>query len=131
VDRTELSTPSTRPLGKERWAAGIDCVGSHTLANVLAQTRADGAVAATGLAQGLDLPTSVAPFILRGISLLGINSVTASRARRLEAWSRLARDLDREKLAAMTTTIKLDRVPETAALILEGKVRGRVVVEIG
>ncbi len=130
VDRATLSAPG-RPLGKELYAAGIDSVGSHTLANVLAQTKALGAVAACGLAQGMDLPASVAPFILRGVSLIGINSVTASRERRLEAWSRLARDLDPGKLASLTTTVGFDEIIPTAQGIVQGKVRGRVVVEIG
>ena len=130
VARDELSKPG-RPLGKERWAAGIDAVGSHTLANVIAQTARDGAVAACGLAGGADLPTTVMPFILRGVSLLGIDSVMASRARRLEAWGRLARDLDRDKLKALTTAIGFDEIVPTAHAILDGKVRGRVVVEIG
>jgi acrylyl-CoA reductase (NADPH) len=130
VPRDELSKPG-RPLGKERWIAGIDSVGSHTLANVLAMTKYGGAVAACGLAQGMDLPASVAPFILRGVSLFGIDSVMAPKARRLEAWRRLAADLDRQKLAAMTTTIPLEKVIETGAEILAGKVRGRIVVEIG
>jgi acrylyl-CoA reductase (NADPH) len=130
LPRAELSGPG-RPLGKERWAAGIDSVGSYTLANVLAMTRAEGAVAACGLAQGMDLPASVAPFILRGVSLLGVNSVTCPLPRRLEAWGRLARDLDRGKLAAMTETIPFDRVIERANAILDGTVRGRTVVTIG
>lgn len=130
IDRGELSSPG-RPLGKERWAAGIDSVGSHTLANVLAMTRYGGAVAACGLAQGMDLPASVAPFILRGVSLLGVDSVMCPIPRRLEAWARLASDLDRERLAAMTTTIPLADVPKAAEAILRGEVRGRVVVEIG
>lgn len=130
VARDALSKPG-RPLGKERWAAGIDAVGSHTLANVLAQTAANGAVAACGLAQGADLPATVMPFILRGVSLLGIDSVMARRERRIAAWERLARDLDREKLKALTTTIGFDDIVPTAHAILEGKVRGRVVVEIG
>ncbi|WP_439572357.1 acrylyl-CoA reductase (NADPH) [Phreatobacter sp.] len=129
IDRAELSAPG-RPLGKERWAGGIDSVGSHTLANVLAQTRYGGAVAACGLAQGMDLPTSVAPFILRGVSLLGVDSVMAPKALRIEAWSRLARDLDRERLAAMTSTIPLEGVIEAGKAILEGRIRGRVVVTI-
>ena len=130
LDRKELSGPG-RPLGKERWAAAIDSVGSHTLANVLAQTRYGGAVAACGLAQGMDLPTSVAPFILRGVSLLGIDSVMCPKPKRLAAWARLARDLDREKLASITTTIPFDHVMESARAILDGTIRGRVVVEIG
>jgi acrylyl-CoA reductase (NADPH) len=130
IDRAELSAPG-RPLGKERWAAGIDSVGSHTLANVLAQTKYGGAVAACGLAQGMDLPTSVAPFILRGVSLLGIDSVMCPQALRRQAWDRLARDLDSDKLKHITRTIPFNKVIDTAGEILEGKVRGRVVVEIG
>jgi acrylyl-CoA reductase (NADPH) len=130
IDRAELSAPG-RPLGKERWIAGVDSVGSHTLANVLAMTRYGGAVAACGLAQGMDLPASVAPFILRGVALLGVDSVMCPRPRRLEAWARLASDLDRAKLASLTTTIGFDELPGTAAKILAGEVRGRVVVEIG
>ncbi|KPH82562.1 MDR family oxidoreductase [Bosea vaviloviae] len=130
IDRAELSAPG-RPLGKERWIAGIDAVGSHTLANVLSMTKYGGAVAACGLAQGMDLPASVAPFILRGVSLLGIDSVMCPKPRRLEAWARLAGDLDRERLALMTTTIPLADVIETGRAIVDGKVRGRVVVEVG
>jgi acrylyl-CoA reductase (NADPH) len=130
IDRAQLSAPG-KPLGKERWAAAVDCVGSHTLANVLAQTSYEGAVAACGLAQGMDLPASVAPFILRGIALLGIDSVMKPKAMRLVAWERLARDLDRKKLAELSTTIGFDEVIETGKKILEGKVRGRVIVEIG
>ena len=129
LDRTELSGPA-RSLAKERWIAGVDVVGSHTLANLLSMTRYGGAIAACGLAQGMDLQTSVAPFILRGVSLLGVDSVMCPRPRRLAAWQRLARDLDRDKLSAMTTTIDLAAVPETAKAILEGKVRGRIVVTI-
>ena len=129
LPRASLSGPG-RPLGKERWAAGIDAVGSHTLANLLAQTRMNGAVAACGLAQGADLPATVMPFILRGVSLLGIDSVMASRARRREAWDRLARDLDRDTLRALATTVGFDAIVPTAHAILDGKVRGRVVVEI-
>jgi acrylyl-CoA reductase (NADPH) len=129
IDRKDLSAPG-RPLGKERWIAGIDSVGSYTLANVLAQTRYGGAVAACGLAQGMDLPASVAPFILRGVSLLGIDSVHCAMPRRREAWTRLARDLDKKKLAAMTTTIPLSGVLALAAKILDGAVRGRTLVEI-
>ena len=130
IDRSELSAPG-KPLGKERWAAGVDSVGSTTLANLLAQTRTGGAIAACGLAGGMDLPASVAPFILRGVALLGVDSVMCPAARRREAWSRLSRDLDPAKLAAMTTTIPLEGVIDTAAAILAGKVRGRVVVEVG
>lgn len=130
IDRAELSQPG-KPLGRERWAGAVDSVGSHTLANVLAQTRYGGTVAACGLAQGMDLPGSVAPFILRGVTLAGIDSVMAPRERRLEAWSRLARDLDPALLERMTSRIPLDQVPDTARAIVEGRVRGRVVVEIG
>lgn len=130
IDRAELSGPG-RPLGKERWIAGIDAVGSQTLANLLSMTKYGGAVAACGLAQGMDLPASVAPFILRGVSLFGIDSVQCPKSRRLEAWARLASDLDRDKLAAITTTIPLESVIETGRAIVEGKVRGRVVVEVG
>jgi acrylyl-CoA reductase (NADPH) len=130
VDRAELSAPG-RPLGKERWAAAIDSVGSHTLANALAQTRYGGAVAACGLAQGMDLPASVAPFILRGVSLLGVDSVMAPQPRRREAWRRLAIDLDPARLAAMTKTIPLADALQAGRDILEGKVRGRLVVETG
>jgi acrylyl-CoA reductase (NADPH) len=130
IDRSELSAPG-RPLGKERWAAGVDSVGSHTLADVLAQTSYGGAVAACGLAQGMDLPASVAPFILRGVSLLGIDSVMCPKPRRMAAWARLASDLDADKLASLTTTVPFDSVLDSARSILEGKIRGRVVVEIG
>lgn len=129
ISRGEL-TGEPKPLARERWAAAIDSVGSTTLANVLAATRHGGAVAACGLAQGMDLPASVAPFILRGISLLGIESVYMNLPRRRQAWDRLARDLDMKKLSAMTRTIPLDDVPATAPEILGGKVRGRLVVEI-
>jgi acrylyl-CoA reductase (NADPH) len=129
IDRAELSEPG-RPLGKERWAAAIDSVGSHTLANILAQTQYGGAVTACGLAQGFDLPTTVMPFILRGISLLGIDSVMAPKALREEAWARIASDLDRSKLASLSTTIRFDDIIENAHAILDGKVRGRVVVDM-
>ena len=130
LDRAELSAPG-KPLGKERWAGAVDSVGSTTLANVLAMTRYGGAVAACGLAGGMDLPTSVAPFILRGVSLLGIDSVMCPIGRRREAWKRLETDLDRTKLAAMTTQIGLPDVIGTAPKILAGGVRGRIVVKIG
>jgi acrylyl-CoA reductase (NADPH) len=129
IPRNELSGNS-KPLVKERWAGAVDSVGAMTLANVLASTRYGGAVAACGLAQGMDLPTSVAPFILRGVSLLGIESVYAPRERRLRAWSRLARDLDRDKLAAITETISLGDVFEAAQRILAGQVRGRLVIDM-
>jgi acrylyl-CoA reductase (NADPH) len=130
IDRAELSGPA-KPLAKERWAAGIDTVGSTTLANVLSMTRSDGAVAACGLAGGMDLPTSVAPFILRGVSLLGINSVMCPLVLRREAWRRLESDLDRGRLATMTSEIGLADVITIAPRIVEGKVRGRVVVKVG
>lgn len=129
IDRAELSGPA-KPLAKERWAAGVDAVGSHTLANVLSMTSYGGAVAACGLAQGMDLPTSVAPFILRGVSLLGIDSVMAPRELRLEAWRRLGADLDPKKLEAISTTIGFDGVIGAAHDILDGKIRGRVVVDM-
>ncbi len=130
IPRTELAA-KPRPLAKERWAGAVDSVGSTTLANVLASTKYGGAVAACGLAGGLDLPASVAPFILRGISLLGIDSVYMPMARRRQAWERMARDLDPKLLASMTRMISLKDVPQAAEDILAGKVRGRLVVEIG
>lgn len=129
VDRNELSEPG-RPMGKERWAGGVDAVGSHTLANVLAQTTYGGAVAACGLAQGFDLPATVMPFILRGVSLLGVDSVMAPKALREEAWSRLAEDLDMAKLDSLTTEIGFDDLIGAAGDIVEGKIRGRVVALI-
>jgi acrylyl-CoA reductase (NADPH) len=129
VDRATLAQPG-KPLQKERWAAAIDSVGSHTLANVCATTKADGAVAACGMAQGLDFPSSVAPFILRGVSLLGINSVTRPRAERLVAWQRLARDLDLSALDLITREIGLREAIGTAQDLLEGRVRGRVIVDV-
>ncbi len=129
IDRAELSGPA-RPLGKERWAGGVDAVGSNTLANVVSMTRYGGTVAACGLAQGMDLTTSVAPFILRGVTLAGIDSVMAPKAARVEAWARLARDLDKTKLAAMTVTRPAADVVSLAPDILAGKVRGRVVLEL-
>lgn len=130
IDRAELAVP-VRPLAKERWAGGIDPVGSTTLANVLAMTRYGGVVAACGLAGGLDLPTSVAPFILRAVSLLGIDSVMCPQSVRRQAWRRLASDLDRGKLQAMTREISLVEVLEAGRAIVEGQVRGRIVVKIG
>jgi acrylyl-CoA reductase (NADPH) len=129
VDRAELSEPG-RPIARERWAGGVDCVGSHTLANVLAQIRYGGAVAACGLAQGMDLPGSVAPFILRGVVLAGVDSVMCPAPKRTEAWSRLARDLDLGLLEAMTVRATLSDVPALGVAILEGKVRGRVLVDV-
>jgi acrylyl-CoA reductase (NADPH) len=130
IDRKELSGPP-RPLAKERWAGGIDAVGSTTLANVLSMTRYGGSVAACGLAGGMDLPTSVAPFILRGVSLLGIDSVMCPLPLRQQAWQRLAADLPSDKLAAMTTEIGLGDVIDAGKRIVEGQVRGRIVVKIG
>lgn len=129
IARAELAA-DPRPLAKERWAGAVDSVGSKTLANVIASTSYGGAVAACGLAGGMDLPTSVAPFILRGVSLLGIDSVQMPQPRRRQAWERLARDLDITKLNAMTKTIPLSAVRGAANDILAGKVRGRLVVEI-
>ncbi len=129
IDRSELSSPG-RPMGKERWAGGVDAVGSHTLANVLSQTRYSGCVAACGLAQGLDLPASVAPFILRNVTLAGVDSVMRPLADREEAWSRLSRDLDLSLLDQMTTTAGLADAIPLAGDILAGKVRGRIVVDV-
>lgn len=129
IDRKELTGP-VRPLAKERWVGGIDSVGSTTLANVLSMTRYGGAVAACGLAGGMDLPTSVAPFILRGVSLLGIDSVQCPLTMREQAWRRLESDLDRAKMAQMTTEIGLSEVVARAPRILDGQVRGRIVVKI-
>lgn len=129
IDRAELSAPA-KPLAKERWAGGIDSVGSTTLANVLSMTKYAGAVAACGLAAGMDLPTSVAPFILRGVCLLGIDSVMCPIELRKTAWSRLARDLDPRKLTEITHEIGLDEVVAAGAKILAGQVRGRIVVKI-
>lgn len=129
IDRNELSQPG-KPLGKERWAGVVDAVGSHTLANACATSNYRGAVAACGLAQGMDFPSSVAPFILRGVTLYGIDSVMAPKAVRLEAWARLARDLDIGKLDAISREISLGEAIGVAAEILEGKVRGRVVVDV-
>jgi len=129
IERKELTGP-VRPLAKERWVCGIDSVGSTTLANVLSMIRYRGAVAACGLAGGMDLPTSVAPFILRGVALLGIDSVYRPRADREEAWRRLEFDLDRAKLSEMTTEIGLADVVEAGRQIVEGRVRGRIIVKI-
>ncbi|MGE3873067.1 MAG: MDR family oxidoreductase [Parvibaculaceae bacterium] len=129
IDRSEFAGP-VKPLAKARFAGAIDAVGSTTLANVLSQINPEGAVAACGLAQGMDLPGSVAPFILRGVRLIGINSVTASPTRRAEAWSRLAHDLDLARLADLTSHARLDDVPAIAADIVAGKIRGRVVIDL-
>jgi len=129
IDRSELSG-TAKPLSKERWAGGVDSVGSTTLANVLSMTKYAGAIAACGLAAGMDLPTSVAPFILRGVCLLGIDSVVCPIEVRKTAWSRLASDLDRTKLTEITHEIGLDQVIDAGAKILAGQVRGRIVVKI-
>ncbi|MCO5130970.1 MAG: oxidoreductase [Xanthobacteraceae bacterium] len=129
IDRNELSGPA-KPLAKERWAGGIDSVGSTTLANLLAMTKYRGAIAACGLAGGMDLPSSVAPFILRGVCLLGIDSVMCPLALREAAWNRLASDLDPSKLAEITHEISLDEVIAAGPKILGGQVRGRIVVKI-
>ena len=129
IDRSELSGPA-KPLAKERWAGGIDSVGSTTLANLLSMTKYGGAIAACGLAAGMDLPSSVAPFILRGVCLLGIDSVMCPIERRKVAWNRLASDLDRGKLTEITHEIGLDEVIAAGAKILAGQVRGRIVVKI-
>ena len=130
IDRQELSTPG-KPIGKERWAGVIDTVGSYTLANACATTKYRGAVTACGLAGGMDFPASVAPFILRGVTLYGVDSVMAPVHLRLQAWQRLALDLDMSKLEAMTREIGLSQVIAVAAELLQGKVRGRVVVDLG
>jgi len=129
IARDEL-TGAVKPLAKERWAGGIDAVGSTTLANVLSMTAYGGAVAACGLAGGMDLPSSVAPFILRGVSLLGIDSVMAPREIRRQAWQRIGRDLDLAKLKALSTTIGFDGIVAAATDIVDGKIRGRVVVDM-
>jgi acrylyl-CoA reductase (NADPH) len=130
IDRNELSAAG-KPLQKERWAAVVDAVGSQTLANALAQTRYGGVVAACGLAQGSDLPSTVMPFILRGVTLAGVDSVMAPLPLRRQAWQRLATDLDPAKLEAITQQVSLDQAIEHAQLLMQGKVRGRVVVNIG
>ncbi|MNO56012.1 Acrylyl-CoA reductase AcuI [compost metagenome] len=129
IDRATLSAPG-KPLAKERWAAVIDSVGSHTLANACASTQANGTVAACGLAQGMDFPASVAPFILRGVTLAGINSVTQPKAKRVEAWNRLARDLDFHLLPLISHEIGLSEAIEAAPRLLAGQLRGRVVVDV-
>jgi acrylyl-CoA reductase (NADPH) len=129
IDRNELSAPP-KPLAKERWAGGVDSVGSTTLANLLSMTKYGGAIAACGLAAGMDLPSSVAPFILRGVCLLGIDSVMCPIAPRKATWAHLARDLDRAKLAEITHEISLDQVIASGPKILGGQVRGRIVVKI-
>jgi acrylyl-CoA reductase (NADPH) len=129
LDRAEFAGPP-RPLGKERFAGVVDVAGSTTLANAISMTRYGGCVAACGLAAGMDLPTSVAPFILRGVTLAGVDSVMVPKPRRIAAWERLARDLDRAKLDALTVTHPLSAVVDLAPAILAGQVRGRVVLEV-
>ena len=129
IDRASLALPG-KPLQKERWAGVVDAVGSHTLANACAQTRYGGAVAACGLAQGADFPATVMPFILRGVRLLGVDSVMAPIERRRRAWQRLARELDPTKLESMVTEISLEQAVEYAQALMQGKVRGRIVVKI-
>jgi len=131
LDRAELAEPVSRPLAKARWAGAIDVAGSHTLANVLAATAPKGCVAACGLAHGMDLTTSVAPLILRGVTLAGIDSVHETPERRDLAWARLASDLDATNLESMVTEIALDETIDAAAQILAGSVRGRIVVDVG
>lgn len=130
IDRNELSAPA-KPLAKERWVGGVDSVGSTTLANLLAMTKYRGAIAACGLAGGMDLPSSVAPFILRGVSLLGIDSVMCPIELRKQAWARLATDLDAGKLSEMTQEVSLDQLIDAGTKLLAGQVRGRTVVKIG
>lgn len=130
IDRSELSEPGGRPMARPRWMAGVDTVGSHTLVNLIAALEPEGAVAACGLAGGPDLPGTVFPFILRGVSLLGVNCVYQPAARRDEAWARLAADLDVEVLDSITGEVPLAEVPRVAADILAGAVRGRVVVDV-
>lgn len=129
IDRRTLSEPGA-PIGRERWAGAVDSVGSYTLANVLAQTQYRGVVTACGLAQGMDLPGSVLPFILRNVTLAGIDSVNAPQEARLQAWSRLARDLDLSKLARTTQVVGLAEVPAVVGRMLEGRVQGRTVVNV-
>jgi acrylyl-CoA reductase (NADPH) len=129
LDARELSGP-VKPLAKARWAGGIDNVGSVILANALSQTKEEGVICAVGLAQGMDLPATVAPFILRGVKLIGINSVTTPLPKRRAAWERLVRDTDMAKLKSLTSHVKLEDVPRVAADIVAGKVRGRVVVDV-
>lgn len=129
IDRNEF-TNAGKPLQKERWVAAVDCVGSYTLANVCAGIRYGGAVAACGLAQGMDFPASVAPFILRGVALLGIDSVYVPRSVRIEAWSRLAKELPQTLLANNTTEISLPDVIDVARRLLRGEIRGRILVDV-
>ena len=129
MDRAELAAPG-KPFQKERWSGVVDAVGSHTLANALAQTRYGGAVAACGLAQGMDLPTTVMPFILRNVRLIGVDSVMAPLSLRQQAWDRLAADLDLAKLEHMVEEVSLEQAIDKAHALMAGQVRGRVVVKI-
>lgn len=130
IDRATLSQPAASPIGAERWAGVIDSVGSHTLANALAQTKYRGVVTACGLAQGMDLPTTVLPFILRNITLAGIDSVNAPNAVRVQAYARLARDLDLAKLESTVTEVGLAEAPQVAQAVLRGEIRGRALVDV-
>ena len=130
IDRAELANPPSRPLDSERWAGAVDAVGSTTLATILTQLRYHASVAACGLAGGNDLPASVIPFLLRGVNLLGIDSVMCAPPRRQSAWARLAQDLPLEKLDAMTETVALRALPELSKRILQGEIRGRIVVDV-
>lgn len=130
ISRAELAEDKGRPLQKERWSGGVDSVGSTTLVNALAQTLRDGAIAACGLAGGADLPGTVMPHILRSVALLGVDSVMASPEKRARAWERLARDLDRTRLQAITTLADMADLPDLADAIIAGRIRGRVVVRI-
>ena len=129
IDRAGLAAPG-KPFQKERWAGVVDALGSHTLANALAQTRYGGVVAACGLAQGMDLPGTVMPFILRGVTLAGVDSVMAPLSKRQRAWDRLARDLDPARLESMLEEVTLDAAIGKAHDLMAGKVRGRVVVRV-
>lgn len=130
IDRATLSSPSARPVGAERWHGAVDTVGSHTLVNVLAQTRYGGTVAACGLAQGLDLPGSMVPFIMRGVTLAGVDTVNAPMALRERAWARLASDLDLQRLERMTQVVGLEAAVGAASQVLRGQVRGRTLVDV-
>lgn len=129
IERAQFSAPG-KPLSKERWAGAVDVVGSHTLANICAATKYRGVVAACGLAAGMDFPATVAPFILRGVTLVGIDSVMCPREDRLEAWRRLGQDLDLEKLGAISAEVPLAEAIPLAAKLLNGEIRGRVVVDV-
>lgn len=129
LERSAFESPS-KPLGRERWAGAIDVVGSHTLANICATTKYQGIVTACGLAGGMDFPATVAPFILRGVTLVGVDSVMCPRSRRLEAWNRLARDLDISKLAAISSEVGLSEVIPLATRLLNGELRGRIVIDV-